>query len=308
MGNSILVHGSLAYDLFFSYPGDIKNHLIRNTEELYVNLRALGPEKYYGGCAGNVACTAALFGISPVVSSWIGKDGKEYLEVLKTKGVDISQIHVDPACATPTAVLIKDKSDNQWIVFGEPERPVNWELPALDDVGLAVVTSGMPERTVRLVRQIQSNGIALIIDPGKMIADMPSDSLMFCIETADYLVLNRYELNLLASKTGLSADEILSAPGTAIITDGGKGAEVHAEGRPAKQISAAPAEKIVDLYGAGDAFLGGFSAALFMGKSINEAVKSAAVAAAYAIESPGSQNHVFTIEQFQQRCDSVSSC
>ncbi len=305
MGDSILIHGSLAFDLLYYYPFSIADHFSPAMKEFSVNIRAEGPVKFFGGCAGNVAYTAALFGISPVVSSWVGEDGRYYLDGLQRNGVDISQIHVDKIASTPTAVLLKDASNNQWIIFGEPRHAVTWDLPDLNGISLAVITSGMPERTRTLITTSKSFDIPLIIDPGKMIADMCRDDLIYCVENAAYLVLNRYELNLLSSTVRLSADEIIEKAGSAVVTDGSRGAEVFTIGKESEHIDPAPVEQAADPYGAGDAFLGGFCTALFFGNSAADAAKTGAIAAAYAIETAGSQNHTYTAAQFQRRYESV---
>lgn len=305
MGDALLIHGSLAFDLLYYYPSSIADHFSPVMKEFSVNIRAEGPVKFFGGCAGNVAYTAALFGVSPVVSSWVGEDGRYYIDKLRRNGVNVSQILVDKKTTTSTAVLLKDASDNQWIIFGEPRRTVTWDLPDLSGISFAVITSGMPERTRRLIKKTKSLNITLIIDPGKMIADMCGDDLIYCIENADYIVLNRYELNLLSSTVRMPVEEIIKKTGTAVVTDGSSGSDVFAAGKEPEHIDPAPVERPADPYGAGDAFLGGFCTALFCGKCPIDAAKTGTVAAAYAIEAAGTQSHTFTAEQFQHRYASV---
>lgn len=327
MAESILVHGSLAFDLFFFYPGCVENHIIEGTKQHYLNFRAVGPEKKDGGCAGNAAHTLRLFGLKPAVSSWIGTDGEPYLEKLKARGIDVSPVHVSEKENTPTAVLMKDRGDHQWVIFGEPEKPVTWRLPNLEDIGFAVLTSGMPERTFNLIDHLKARQIPYIIDPGKMIADIPLDALVSCIEDADYLVLNRYEFELLAETTGFPPAKILSLPRTTIITGGTSGAAIYPQsppgdpadpaavktgnrvsgkgeigpGVPSAKVPAIPNIGAADPYGAGDAFLAGFAAGIVRGAGSVEAARAGAVAASFAVEIKGSQNHTFTEKEFLSR-------
>jgi adenosine kinase len=306
MNGSILVHGSLAFDLFFFYPGSIRDHILRESEQLSVNIRAAGPEKLFGGCAGNVAHTINLFHAPVSLSSWAGNDAGYYLSAFEERGIDVSRVCIDPVNATPSAVLLKDDEENQWIVFGEPEKPVRWELPDFDTdhprkPALAVLTSGMPERSVELIRHLISAGIPYIIDPGKMISDMPPDELLFCIDHAAFLVLNRYELQLLGKTAGLAKEELLRRAGPAVVTQGRDGCEVYYRESPAVSVPAVPGRPIADPYGAGDAFLGGFSAALFRGADAAGAARAGTVAASFAVENRGTQGHIFSAGQFLNR-------
>ena len=327
MAESILVHGSLAYDLFFYYPGSVEDHFVKGSKQLYLNVRAIGPVKQFGGCAGNAAHTLRLFGLEPAISSWVGTDGEPYLEKLKARGIDVSQVHISEKENTPTAVLMKDSGEHQWVIFGEPEDPVTWRLPGLDTVGFAVITSGMPERTFNLIEHLKAENIPYIIDPGKMIADIPLDALVSCIEDANYLVLNRYEFELLAETTGFPPAKILSFPRTTIITDGTSGAAIYPQsqpgdpadpaavksgnrvsgkgeigpGVPSAKVPAIPNIGAIDPYGAGDAFLAGFAAAVVRGAKAVEAGRAGSVAASFAVETKGSQNHKFSEADFTER-------
>ena len=74
--------------------------------------------------------------------------------------------------------------------------------------------------------------------------------------------------------------------GVAIITQGPK-ATVVAENGAVRHIEVAPVDKIVDVNGAGDAFVGGFLAIIAKGGSVDEAVKAGQWAAAHVIQRSG---------------------
>ena len=82
--HAVLVAGSLAYDQLFFYVGEIRSHLPPSTDEaLYVNLRAQGPIHRFGGCGGNTAYTLSLLDVQTSLCSWLGEDGKRYLDYLR---------------------------------------------------------------------------------------------------------------------------------------------------------------------------------------------------------------------------------
>jgi adenosine kinase len=67
------------------------------------------------------------------------------------------------------------------------------------------------------------------------------------------------------------------------------------------QIPAAKISEILDPTGAGDAYRAGLIKGLAMGKDMETSAKMGAVAAAYAIEKYGTQEHCFTYNEFAER-------
>ncbi len=57
----------------------------------------------------------------------------------------------------------------------------------------------------------------------------------------------------------------------------------------------------MDPTGAGDAYRAGLIKGLCMGRSIADSAKLASVAAVYAVENYGTQEHRYTFDEFKQR-------
>ena len=126
------------------------------------------------------------------------------------------------------------------------------------------------------------------------------DTLEKVLPFADFVFGNESEAEAFASTNGMpgaSIDEvalkIASLPKAnaararvAIITQGPK-ATVVAEGGAVRHIEVAPVEKIVDVNGAGDAFVGGFLAVIAKGGNVDAAVKAGQWAAAHVIQRSG---------------------
>jgi len=79
------------------------------------------------------------------------------------------------------------------------------------------------------------------------------------------------------------------------------GQTVWGLGSAAHTVPAAKAGKVVDPTGAGDAFRAGLLKGIVSGKDLPTAAKIGAVAAVYAIEQYGTQEHRFTYDEFAQR-------
>jgi adenosine kinase len=67
------------------------------------------------------------------------------------------------------------------------------------------------------------------------------------------------------------------------------------------RVPVAPARALVDPTGAGDAYTAGLVASLLRGHPLPLAGRLAALAAVYAVESYGTQNHYYTLEEFADR-------
>jgi adenosine kinase len=66
-------------------------------------------------------------------------------------------------------------------------------------------------------------------------------------------------------------------------------------------IPAVKVPEVIDPTGAGDAYRAGLIKGLVMGKDIETAAKMGALAAIYAIEKYGTQEHYFTYDEFVER-------
>ncbi|KAF8326394.1 Ribokinase-like protein [Cantharellus anzutake] len=108
-------------------------------------------------------------------------------------------------------------------------------------------------------------------------------------EYADFIIGNESEAVAWAEASGLPSKDLgeiatalanfkkinAETPRTVVITNGAEPTTAVTAGSPAKTypVQAIPPEKIVDTNGAGDAFAGGFIAAILLGKSIDQAVE-----------------------------------
>ena len=135
----------------------------------------------------------------------------------------------------------------------------------------------------------RAGGAVTILNPAPA-ADLPDGMLALC----DYVTPNESEA---AALTGLpvasvaeatrAAEALLAAGvGTAIITLGENGALFH-DGRSATHVPAFDAGPVVETTGAGDAFNGGFAAALARGDDPLEAVRFGCATAAISVTRPG---------------------
>ena len=120
------------------------------------------------------------------------------------------------------------------------------------------------------------------------------------ISQARWVTVNDYEWQLVQQKTGLGVSEILQRVAALIVTRGAAGSTIHTRhGEIA--IPAAPARKVVDPTGCGDAYRAGLIHGLLHGLDWRATGQTASLMGALKIESRGTQNHRFTPAEFEQR-------
>jgi len=299
----ILVSGSLAYDEVYLYKGEIRDHLPPSRDDaLYINLRAHGPIHRFGGCGGNTAYTLSLFGVRTALSSWLGEDGDRYISYLCDLGIDISHVLLLKDRATPTGALMVDRRGDHMLFFGDSGSTLGLPLPDMNGISLAVITAGVPENMLALLRHCRKASVPAIVDPGKIIMDVDVQRLLRSIEGADTLIINQYERDLLARQSGIPFTRIAASVGTAVVTSGSDDITLVSGGHLTSFHTAKP-DEVRDASGAGDAFLAGFSFGRLKGFTAEQCVAVAATSASFAIETTGTQQHSFTLDQFQQRLE-----
>jgi adenosine kinase len=114
------------------------------------------------------------------------------------------------------------------------------------------------------------------------------------------LAVNQYEWEMIEEKTGLTLDGVLNKGIAVIITHGKEGAKIHT----VEQVYDIPPVEpvtVVDPTGGGDAFRAGLLRGIELGLSWDIAGRIGSLAAAYAIEKLGTQNHHYTPAEFVQR-------
>ena len=300
-GISLLVFGSLAFDEIYRYDGTVRDHLLdRRDSSLYLNIRARGPEIRRGGCGGNVSFTLGSLHLPIHLFSWIGRDGDEYVEFLRHRGVDTGSVIKDASASTPRAVLLSDRRNDQVLIFSTQQTPAGWRLPKHVDAALAVVTTGIPEKTEEITSWLGDCDIPYIIDPGKFILDIPPAHMVRILEGADTIILNEYERDLLLKRCGLDMEDLLTQGRSLVVTRDSRGATLFQD-TGKEDIPAVKPGCFIDPAGAGDAFLAGFAAGRYMGYSLLWSARMGSAAASFALEKQGAQEHDITMDRCMER-------
>ncbi len=303
---TIVVAGSLAFDHIMTFPGLFKDHIL--PDKLHViNISFLVDrlERKRGGCGGNVAYSLALLGERPRLVATAGHDFGEYRAFLDAKGVDTGGVRIVEEETTASAFITTDQSDSQIQGFyvGAMSRAPELDLRELagDDAALCILSPDDPEAIARHCSEARELGVPFFFDPSFQVTHMSGDTLRDCARGARAMLLNDYEQAVFEDKTGYRGDALFELVDIVVVTLGGKGSRILRADQPPLEIPPAKIEKAVDPTGAGDAYRAGFLAGYRAGFELAVCGRMGSVAAAYAVEQYGTQDHDYTREAFDRR-------
>lgn len=300
----VLVTGSLAYDHIMDFPGKFSEHILPDKIHiLNVSFLVDRLKKQWGGTAGNIAYNLALLDESPMVLAAAGKDFSTYHKHLTKAGVDLSQVREYQSDFTSTFFVITDQGDNQLAGFylGVMEKAQKLSIKKVPGkVSLSIVSPNDPQAMINYTRECRELQIPFIFDPGQQIPRLSGKDIKDCLRGAKVLIGNDYEMELIRRKTGWSNSDILKKVETIISTKGADGSEVLTKNSHLF-VPAVKAKKVVDPTGAGDAFRAGIIKGILKNWDWRKSGQVASLAAVYAVEHYGTQEHRYSLSEFTKR-------
>jgi len=255
---------------------------------------AMGP----GGKGSNQAVAAARAGAQVAFISTIGNDafGAHALALWQADGIAprVKQVDTHPTGAA-FIYINEDNGDNAIIVVAGAAgligvADVEAATDAIEAARVFVTQLEQPaDAALRGLQIARAAGTITVFNPAPA---LPFDDAVYPL--CDFITPNEHEAALLTGLPVTNLDEaraagdVLLARGVkcALITLGAQGALLHSA---AESLLIAPffAGPVLETTGAGDAFNGGFAAALAEGKSPREAAMFAAAVAAISVTRAG---------------------
>lgn len=267
---------------------------------------ALGP----GGKGSNQAVASARLGVDTAFISRLGEDAFADMALATWKTAGVRPIIArSPESYTGAAYIFVDAAtgDNAIIVCpGAADLISEADVEAAaDEIRSASVFVTQLEQPVPAARRAleiaREAGVTTVFNPAPA-AEI--DDALFAL--CDYVTPNETEAELLTGHpvTTLTqaetAAEALLARGAeaAVITLGEKGALLHGRGF-SELVPAFEVGPVVETTGAGDAFNGGFAAALARGLSPAEAVRFGCATAGISVTRPGTAPAMPTLAEVE---------
>ncbi len=261
-----------------------------------------------GGAEANVACSLAALGVP---ARWVGRVGDDHfgrvvLRTLTERGVDVSDVEVDPT--RQTGLYVKEIAAS--VDGAEPSTRMRYyragsaacamgpqlaDAPALRDTPLLHLSGITPALSASCAALIDA--VLATPRPGRLVsfdvnlrpvlwAGRDTGVLLELAQRADLVFLGADEAEAIC---GVGAPDelrrLLPEPRTLVVKQGANGA-VGFEGTQRVHVPALPVE-IAEATGAGDAFAAGFIAATVRGLSLRDRLRLGTFAAARALSVRG---------------------
>jgi ribokinase len=284
----VIVFGSLNVDTTVDVP---RQPLLGET------ILASGASVAPGGKGANQAVASRRLGVPAVMVGCIGGDdnGAHLRRVLRDADVNDS-VSVDSTLPTGRAFIFRDDQGQNSIVVvpGANSRASAESLVGIPEVhgptALVLQLEVPISEVVKAARLGHERGWLVVLNPSPVVT--LDTELLGLVDT---LVANEYEAAQLA---GVLVEDVASAraaaervraggPTTVVVTLGAAGA-VLLSGEGAWHAEA-PAVDVVDTTAAGDAFIGGFIAALFEFRAAVVALSWGVAAGALSVTQRGAQ-------------------
>lgn len=290
---SALICGSFAYDTIMVFPDKFRNHILPDkVHMLNVSFMVPGMRREFGGCAGNIAYNLNLLCDDARPMGTVGSDFQPYADWMDKCGISREYLTVLEDQYTGQAYITTDADDNQITAFhpgAMGESHVN-RVPADAGITLGIVSPDGRQGMIDHAQQFADAGIPFVFDPGQGMPMFDADDLGKFIDQATWIAVNDYEAELMQQRTGLSAGDIAGQVDAYIVTRGGEGSVIHADGK-AIQIPNTSISELKDPTGCGDAYRGGLLYGLLNQCDWQTCGQIASLMGGIKIQHAGTQNH-----------------
>ena len=258
--------------------------------------------KILGGAGTYIGLSASIFNINQSIISIVGGDfDQKYLNLLKSKGIDISSIEIIPDGKT---FYWNGKYHKDW----NKRDTISTELNVLADFNpklnddqkkseIIVLGNLHPLVQSTVLNQLNSENKCVILDTMNFWMDNALEELHDVIARVDVIIINDEEAIQLSGKENLftAAQEIMKhGPSHIVIKKGEHGAMLFSK-TEFFTTPAFPVKDVKDPTGAGDCFAGGFAGFLAQCEDINfknlkTAVVHGTINASFCVEGFGTSS------------------
>ncbi len=252
---------------------------------------------YPGGKGANQAVAAARLGAEVMFAGSVGKDpyGGQVLKSLRDVGINLNRVNSKGTTTGTAFVVVAEGGENQIVVASGANLETCSNQIKDSDLSLCthiVLQLEVPIKEIEdIIFRAKAVGCKIILNYAPANVIQPT-----AIECCDYLIMNEIEANsLFGQKKEVEEYAIKFSKrfdSECIITLGPKGS-LLATREGLYKIDALEVEAI-DTVGAGDMFVGAFSAGLFKGECTTSSLQRATVASGLACKFNGAQPSLVT--------------
>lgn len=302
---SIVITGSIAYDYLMRFPGRFSEHLLADQlHQVSVSFLVDDMTKHWGGVAANIAYTMALLELQPKLMGTVGRDFADYRQWLESVGVDTSTVRQIDSVFTASFFANTDLDNNQIASFYTGAMSFARDYTLADALptkpDMVLISPNDPQAMINLAAECRARDIRFVYDPSQQVPRLTGEELLQGMSGAYMMVVNAYEAEIIARKTGLSIDDLRRQIDILVITRGAQGSTIY-QGDDVVDVPVYPVTNIQDPTGSGDAYRAGLIRGIVGGWPLKLSGQVGSLCAAYVLEHTGTQNHRFTPADFVAR-------
>lgn len=331
MGNpqaKVLCIGSMGKDIFFpTAKGDVidadgkKKICFGYGDKVHVEDRFAA----LGGCACNVSTGLSRLGISSAALGNVGNDadGQWIIDMLKSDGVDVGQIHEISDAKTDISVIIVDASAGERTIFvnrdvGERLTLKDQDIQGYDWCFVGSLYGDAVQDNMRVLHDAVVRGeIKIAYNPGGRNIAHDEDVVVDLVHHAEIVFVNKSEARDIVAKFNLDTkdgeiddehflsgklqEHMKSDSSTVIVTDGRRGAWVR-DGENVYHTDTID-KPVYDATGAGDAFASGFLAGVLHGRTAEESTQWGSANGDAVIDHYGAQKGLLLYDTIEGRLE-----
>jgi len=249
----------------------------------------------FGGKGANQAVMAGLMGAQTFMITCLGDDvyADMTIENYKNNGVNVDYIQRVKGSSGVAPIWVDKTGQNRIIVISGANDHINADkaiedIDKISNLNYIIGQFEIPlEVTEKVFIHAKNKNIQTILNPAP--AKIPSDNLL---QVTDWFIPNEIEFETITGSSAFDDKNLLNyantISGNLIVTLGDKGAAFISNNEVIK--IEAPTVSAIDTTGAGDAFVGAFSAGLANGLTPIEAVKLGVDRASDSVTKTGTQS------------------
>lgn len=259
-----------------------------------------------GGGGGNVAVALSRLGFKVALWAELGRGSVSHVihDKLEGEKVDLSLLEMEHDFSHVSAILLSASGERTIITHRSHHADLHFgeKVKKIIDSSRLVCVGNMPDMDISMKLEVaeyaHKRNVQVAFNFGVKDCRRGVRELRPFLDRCSYLIINRHELsdmlnippNELMLKDANYAHKLqLSAGSVLVVTDGelGSYAYVHSDIFHQKALHV---PRVVDATGAGDAFTGGFLAAMLYKKTVQEALLIGATNSASVIQVIGAQD------------------
>ncbi len=296
---SVLVCGSLAYDVLMRYDGRFSDAILADKKELLnVSFLAHHMRREFGGCAGNIAYNLGLLGIPSRPMATVGRDFPDYAQWMDKHGINRESVKQLEDTYTSQAFITTDVNDQQITIF-HPGAMNRCHEQTIQPDGIRVGLISPEGRTgmIEHAQQMADADIPFLFDPGQGMPMFEKEDFLQFLEQATWAAFNEYEMEMMRKKVDLTVEQLTERVEAVVVTHAEKGSSIYRFKQPVLEIPAVAVEQDVDPTGCGDAYRAGLLYGLLNDMDWETSGRLGALMGACKVQHQGAQNHTLVRDE-----------